>query len=95
MCNRKFTQKFAEHISRMTDGRHYTLKVIGEKDTTGEYTDGKHCETWLSVSMALQCVYLLFDPPMLLMVVQESNSKTYDRLWISLLRRQTRPPWWP
>jgi integrase len=36
-----------EHISRMKDGRHYGLEVIGGKDTTGEYQGGKHRETWL------------------------------------------------
>lgn len=38
-----------EHISRYTDGRHYRLEVVGGKDTTGEYADGKHRETWLPV----------------------------------------------
>ena len=37
------------HISRYTDGRHYRLEVVGGKDTTGEYDDGKHRETWLPV----------------------------------------------
>ncbi len=35
------------HISRMTDGQHFTLEVVGGKDTTGEYQHGKHRETWL------------------------------------------------
>lgn len=35
------------HISRMSDGRHYELEVVGGKDTTGEFDDGKHRETWL------------------------------------------------
>jgi integrase len=38
-----------EHVSRYTDGRHYRLEVVGGKDTTGEYDDGKHRETWLPV----------------------------------------------
>jgi integrase len=36
-----------QHISRMKDGRHYELEVVGGKDTTGEYRGGKHRETWL------------------------------------------------
>jgi len=36
-----------EHISRMADGQHFELEVVGGKDTTGEYEDGKHRETWL------------------------------------------------
>lgn len=39
------------HISRMSDGRHYELEVVGGKDTTGEYDDGKHRETWLPVDV--------------------------------------------
>lgn len=35
------------HISRMSDGRHYELEVVGGKDTTGEYAEGKQRETWL------------------------------------------------
>jgi integrase len=35
------------HISRMSDGQHFELDVVGGKDTTGEYQDGKHRETWL------------------------------------------------
>lgn len=35
------------HISRMSDGQHFELEVVGGKDTTGEYQDGKHRETWL------------------------------------------------
>lgn len=38
-----------EHISRMSDGTHHSLEVVGGKDTTGEYVDGKHRETWLPV----------------------------------------------
>ncbi|MBX0324391.1 site-specific integrase [Halomicroarcula sp. F13] len=40
-----------DHISRMTDGRHYALEVVGGKDTTGEYDGGKHRETWLPVDV--------------------------------------------
>lgn len=36
-----------EHISRMKDGRHYALEVTAGKDTTGEYDEGKHRETWM------------------------------------------------
>jgi integrase len=36
-----------EHISRMSDGEHFELEVVGGKDTTGEYDQGKHRETWL------------------------------------------------
>ena len=36
------------HISRMTDGEHFALEVVGGKDTTGEYQHGKHRGTWLS-----------------------------------------------
>jgi integrase len=36
-----------DHISRMTDGRHYELEVVGGKDTTGEYDIGKQRETWI------------------------------------------------
>jgi len=39
------------HISRMSDGRHYDLEVVGGKDTTGEYDEGKHRETWLPVDV--------------------------------------------
>jgi integrase len=35
------------HISRMSDGEHFALEVVGGKDTTGEYDQGKHRETWL------------------------------------------------
>ena len=35
------------HISRMSDGKHFKLEVVGGKDTTGEYTGGKYRETWL------------------------------------------------
>lgn len=35
------------HISRMSDGQHFKLEVVGGKDTTGEYDEGKHRETWL------------------------------------------------
>lgn len=38
-----------KHISRMSDGRHFTLEVVSGKDTSGEFTDGKHRETWMSV----------------------------------------------
>ena len=31
-----------KHVSRMSDGKHFELKVVGGKDTTGEYTGGKH-----------------------------------------------------
>lgn len=40
-----------EHVSRMTDGRHYELEVVAGKDTTGEYDGGKHRETWLPVDL--------------------------------------------
>jgi len=36
-----------KHVSRMSDSTHFELKVIGGKDTTGEYTGGGHRETWL------------------------------------------------
>jgi len=36
-----------KHVSRLGDGTHFELKVVGGKDTTGEYTDGKYRETWL------------------------------------------------
>ena len=36
-----------KHVSRMSDGKHFELKVVGGKDTTGEYTGGKYRETWL------------------------------------------------
>ncbi|QLH83408.1 site-specific integrase [Halosimplex pelagicum] len=39
------------HISRMSDGRHYELEVVGGKDTTGEYQEGKHRETWLPIEV--------------------------------------------
>ncbi|WP_436924914.1 tyrosine-type recombinase/integrase [Halosimplex amylolyticum] len=39
------------HISRMSDGRHYELEVVGGKDTTGEYDQGKHRETWLPIEV--------------------------------------------
>jgi len=35
------------HISRMSDGEHFELEIVAGKDTTGEYVDGKHRETWL------------------------------------------------
>jgi integrase len=40
-----------EHISRMTDGRHYVLEVVAGKDTSGSYSGGKHRETWLPVDL--------------------------------------------
>ena len=39
------------HISRMSDGRHYGLEVVGGKDTTGEYDHGKHREMWLPIEV--------------------------------------------
>ena len=39
------------HISRMGDGRHYELEVVGGKDTTGEFDQGKHRETWLPIEV--------------------------------------------
>jgi integrase len=39
------------HISRMTDGRHYELDVVGGKDTAGEFVDGKQRETWFPVDV--------------------------------------------
>lgn len=39
------------HISRMSDGRHYALEVVGGKDTSGSYSGGKHRETWLPVDL--------------------------------------------
>jgi integrase len=36
-----------EHVSRRADGTHYSLEVVGGKDTTGEYDGGKYRETWL------------------------------------------------
>ncbi len=39
------------HISRMSDGRHYELEVVGGKDTTGEYDQAKHRETWLPIEV--------------------------------------------
>jgi integrase len=36
-----------EHITRRSDGRHFSLEVVGGKDTTGEYQGGKYRETWL------------------------------------------------
>ena len=40
-----------DHISRMSDGRHYVLEVVGGKDTSGSYSGGKHWETWLPVDL--------------------------------------------
>lgn len=40
-----------QHISRMSDGTHHSLEVVGGKDTTGEHVDGKHRETWLPVEL--------------------------------------------
>lgn len=37
------------HISRMSDGRHHWLEVVSGKDTTGEFSQGKHRETWVPV----------------------------------------------
>lgn len=36
-----------QHISRKKDGKHFELKVVGGKDTTGEYQGGKYRETWM------------------------------------------------
>jgi integrase len=36
-----------KHISRRSDGRNFELEVVSGKDTTGEYSGGKHRETWL------------------------------------------------
>lgn len=35
----------------MSDGTHHSLEIVGGKDTTGEFTDGKHRETWLPVGL--------------------------------------------
>lgn len=35
----------------MSDGTHHSLEVVGGQDTTGEYVDGKHRETWLPVEL--------------------------------------------
>lgn len=35
-----------KHVSRMSDAKHFELKVVGGKDITGEY-EGKYRETWL------------------------------------------------
>lgn len=35
------------HISRRSDGTNFELEVVAGKDTTGEYSGGKHRETWL------------------------------------------------
>jgi len=35
-----------KHVSRLSDGTHFELKVVGGKDTTGEYTERKYRETW-------------------------------------------------
>ncbi|WP_435333577.1 site-specific integrase [Haloarchaeobius sp. TZWWS8] len=40
-----------EHISRMSDGRHYQLEVVAGKDTSGEYNGGKHREAWLPIEV--------------------------------------------
>lgn len=42
------------HISRAKDGKHHMLEVVSGKDTTGEYSDGKQCETWLPVELERQ-----------------------------------------
>ena len=34
-------------ISRRSDGRSWKLEVVAGKDTSGEYAQGKHRETWL------------------------------------------------
>lgn len=39
------------HVSRKKDGRSYELEVVSGKDTTGEYSGGKHRETWLPVDL--------------------------------------------
>lgn len=36
-----------EHISRRSDGESFELEVVAGKDTTGDYSGGKHRETWL------------------------------------------------
>lgn len=36
-----------EHVDRTKDGKHYWLEVVGGKDTTGEFDEGKYRETWL------------------------------------------------
>lgn len=36
-----------KHISRRSDGHNWELEVVAGKDTTGEYSGGKHRETWL------------------------------------------------
>lgn len=38
-------------VSRRSDGRHYELEVVAGKDTTGDYTGGKHRETWLPIDL--------------------------------------------
>ncbi|WP_330633573.1 site-specific integrase [Halocatena halophila] len=39
------------HVSRMSDGTHHSLEVVGGKDTSGEYQEGKHRETWVPVEL--------------------------------------------
>jgi len=58
------------HISRMSDGRHYELEVIGGKDTTGEFDDGKHRETWLPADVEAT----------INRYIQENNLSEDDRL---------------
>ena len=38
-------------VSRRSDGRHYKLEVRSGKDTSGEYINGKHRETWLPIDL--------------------------------------------
>ena len=79
------------HISRMTDGRHSVLEVVGGKDTTGEYQHGKHRETWLPRESARgAAVDLLECDERLGPVLRETESLEHRRRishrWCSLGR---------
>lgn len=43
-----------EHISRTSDGRHHMLEVVAGKDTTGDFSGGKHRETWIPAELERQ-----------------------------------------
>ena len=47
LCVQEVLDVKPKHVSRMSDGTHFELKIVGGKDTTGEYTGGKYRETWL------------------------------------------------
>ena len=64
------------HISRMSDGRSHALEVVAGKDTTGEFQEGKHRETWIPV-----------DTETLINRYVQTNDIAHDELLIDRSKR--------